>query len=206
MSSAKRKLTYGMIASDMNDENTVQLEYAGARGKYEFNVKRSLSFDEAAEFVASIVVLCFDSDNGIYRPQALDFAIRFCTHDAYANIELPNKKNIKRAYDVIYKTDLYDMVKAAVDEEQYEALVHAAVQRIKYERDMAVSAAVVQINQLIAKMNEVMADGEQIVEQMSGEEMVQRMRELEEMLKPMTAAEAVATNSEVEDNIVRLNV
>ena len=206
MSSARRKLTYGMIASDMNDNNTVQLEYVGTRGKFEFSVKRILGFDEAMEFVSSIVVLCSDLDNGVYRPQSLDFAIRFCTLAVYAGIEVPNGDNIKKAYDVIYKTDLYDMVREAVDGAQYEALVHAAVQRIKYERDMVVSAAVAQVNQLIAKMNEVMADGQQIMDQLNGEEMSERIHELEKVLKPVMAEGKAGVDSESNDNIVRLPV
>lgn len=206
MSSAKKKLTYGMIASDMNEDNTVQVQYHGARETYEFSVKRNLGFDEAMEFVSSIVVLCSGSGDGIYRPQALDFAIRFCTLEAYADISLPDMQNIKKAYDVIYRTDLYNIVKARVDGEQYDALVHAAIQRIKYERDMAVSAAAGQINQLITKMNEVMADGEQIVDQLSGEEIIERMRELEGLIGHSKPDEEVKIGGDDADNIVRLHV
>ena len=209
MSSAKKKLTYGIIASDMAEGNMVQMEYRGARRTYEFSVKKCLDFDEAMEFVSSVVALCSDGDSNEYRPQALDFAIRLCTLSAYANIELPGEANIKKAYDAVYNTDIYYMVRSAVDKEQYDALIHAAVQRIKYERDMAVSAAAAQINQLISKMNEVMADGEQIVDQLSSDEMAERMRELERLFMRQSSEKAVddsADGGDDKDNIVRLRV
>lgn len=174
-----KKVTFGMLAADMPEVEYTTVTYKGKNKEYNINVKIFLDFEEAMMFVNDIANACANSVNENYRPEVFDFAVKASALAYYAGIEIG--EDAGKVYDVIYGTDLYQRVREVINEEQFLALASAARDRVNYDRDNIVSAHTSQINELINKMDEVMRDGNQVIEQLSGDEIKKNLDDLMRM-------------------------
>lgn len=187
MSSVK-KLTYGMIAAEMPAEDKTTVVYDGAHDSIEIDVKRTLGINDAMEYVNSIVKLCADSAVPRYSPEAIDFSMRICTLASYAGIPIPDKDNLDKAYRVVYETPLYSRVIGAINKEQNGVLIDAAMKMIEFEKKTMLSAAAMQINELITKLNAFMEDSTELVSGLSSDEFRKQLDELVRLTQTLSPA------------------
>lgn len=123
-----KKITYEDCKKVINDISmlTAEVDWNGL----ELNVKKNLSFSEAANFVSYVVGLCFIEGTNEYIPEARDFAIRVCTIESYTNVELP--ESIEERNKVVYNTDLMQTVLKNVDAQQFNSLIQAIDIKLDY--------------------------------------------------------------------------
>ena len=124
-----------------NINNTETIEWNG----YTISIKRTLSLREVMEFVDNVVDTCFSSDEGIYTPEVLDFAIRYNVLVKYAGIELPD--DAFKGYDICCQTDLYDEILRHIDYNQFISMEDAIDKNIEYRTNENVAAATRQMNE-----------------------------------------------------------
>lgn len=114
-------------------------------------VKHNLPLTNMMEFVSSVVQGCFDKDNGEYMPEARDFMTRYVTMLEYSNVELPS--DVEQMYRLMYCTDVYMQVISHVDSVQYNQILKAIDIKIKHQLKMSESAAIKQVNEVVASMS-----------------------------------------------------
>lgn len=119
------------------------VEYNGRN----IEVKILLSYPEAIGFVDYVVDSCFDDDTGEYRPEILDFALRFATIESYTNINLPDKYG--EAYDFLYSIDdLLFSIKEVISKTQFTSIMDAIDNKIN-------SIVNSHASEMMAKMNDL---------------------------------------------------
>lgn len=121
-------------------EDVMKSEFANAEivqwHGIDVEIKKSIDLHLAYEFVNQVVNSCFDEDDGGYIPEIKDFAIRACTVEKYTNITLP--ENVEKLYDLMYMTDIYDLVRDKINRKQLNALVRAVDDKIEYRTDSGI--------------------------------------------------------------------
>ena len=141
------------------------------------HVKRVLSLDEAIGFVNQVVASVFDADTGDYTSEALAFATKVNVLTCYAGFEQP--KDLKKAYRLIAESDIMSLVYAVIDKVQYQELLSAIEEKLGYMKQMAVSTAARKIDELIHKIEEVMSNGSELVEEMQSPQFIDMVKRVE---------------------------
>lgn len=125
-----KKITIGKLEKICKaNEKTVVVNW----NKEELEIKKTISLADFSAFVNTVAEVCFDSDNE-YKPEYLDFAIRVNTISFYSNIALSSDG--EKTFDLLYNTDAYDVIRANVNKEQYDALMNAVEAKIEYMLDV----------------------------------------------------------------------
>lgn len=203
--SKSKKITFGMIAADMNKEENATVVVAGKNHEYTINVKRSLDIEEAMSFVEGIVMPCVNVDNGRYSPELFDLMVRIGTLVYYAGFDVPDsgEKELSDAYNVLYCTDIFDKVIAVINEDQFQALIHGARETIDHAKNMIVSSQASRLNELLEQMNIMMNDGAAAIEELSDSDVVANISDL---LKALEASKNGGTDDaeKTRDNIIEL--
>lgn len=130
-------------------ENTTTIQWNGV----DVVVKKCIPFEEMMSFVDSVVKSCFTSDNAVYVPEVKEFAVKCNLLDTYANFTLPSNASAK--YELIYQSDIVNIVLGYIDREQFQEILNAIDDKI----DNLVQANIFVINQ---RMNEVLASVEKL--------------------------------------------
>lgn len=125
---------------------------------HELVVKRLLPLNGVLEFARKVAASCFAQDTNEYLPEVRDFAIRSTVVEMYANINLPD--NLEHQYELLYMTDIFDVVFAEIDKTQFNALVDAIDDKI------AITAEA-NIQMLQSKIDDAAHSVSAIVEQVS---------------------------------------
>ena len=142
--SETNRITFDAIAVEMEVDLNAEITFEGKSETMSVRLKRLLGYEEAMAFVEDIVAQCTNIERSVYRPEAFDFSVKMNTLVHYAGVEKAD--SMESVYSVIYCTDLYEVIRGEIDEEQYMALVSAAKERINNNREIMNSL-------LIAKMN-----------------------------------------------------
>ncbi len=101
---------------------------------FNLRIKTVLSASEEASFVDSVVESCFGTEHGVgevYNPKYKDFAVRYATVMLYTNIEA-DEESAESVYDILYGTNLYDIVISHINKSQWEGMHRAVEDEIKY--------------------------------------------------------------------------
>ena len=106
-------------ANDINE-----IDWHGER----LTVRRLLSFAEAATFVSLVVADCFSENKDEYHPEAKEFSVARCMIYFYTNLRLPT--DVEKQYDLIYGTDILEVVAQYADNEQGSMIRNAIDERI----------------------------------------------------------------------------
>lgn len=119
-----------------------QIEWRGLT----IDVKNTLNLDEMRVFVRSVITACFDANGVAYHPEMKDFAMRSVLIELYTNVSLPS--GIDRIYDVVYCSDLVDVIYGAINQKQFEIMMDAVNDEIDYVINSNVEAVTKQVNTL----------------------------------------------------------
>ncbi len=147
-----------VMKNEFHNETTIQ--WHGV----DIVVKKTISLQNAMEFVNQVVNGCFSDADGDYMPELKDYAIRACMIEKYTNIRLP--ENTNTMYNMMYQTDLCEHVCAAIDKAQFTALVDAINEKLDFEAN----AAIKKITQLAEAMNTLTAEYEKMFSNVTPED------------------------------------
>lgn len=109
-------------------------------------INRILSLKSMMTFVDSVIKNCFGKEDGEYRPEVKDFAVRNCIIKHYTNISLPS--NIEKRYDLLYRSDLLNTVMNNIDQSQFSAMVRAIEEKLSHLAQANIEAINRQMNEL----------------------------------------------------------
>ena len=197
--SKTNKVTFNMISAEMDEDLNVEVTFAGKNNEIKMNVVRRLEFDDAMMFVHDIAASCKDVAGVNFLPEVFDFAVKANTLIYYAGFEAP--KEIEKAYAVIYGTNLYDVIRNEIDEEQYLALVSAAKERVNNDREIMNNTQAAKMNELIAKMDAVMNEGDSIINELASGNL---QNTIENLMAVVHGQEKPEQTAEVTSNIIPL--
>lgn len=83
-------------------------------------VRTLLSIEEISQFVNSVMGGCYDQLHDVFVPEMKDFGFRVNVVSRYACVELPD--DIEEQYEILYNTDIYDTICAAVNSAQLTSI------------------------------------------------------------------------------------
>lgn len=167
-----KKVTFNMIAVDLKDAERNELVVSD---DITMEVKYRLNFKEAIDFAQSIVSICFDEDDIDYYPEIFDAAVRISTMMVYAGVDAP--KDINKAFNVVYGTDLFERIMGMIDMNQFNILVEGAKRKIIFKRNLIESNAAVKVSDLLARIEAVTKQSEKVMENVNTDELVKSMGE-----------------------------
>lgn len=153
--SKTKKLTFNMLAAEIQPSEPAMITVRGFEDQ-PIAVQKTLSLQQALAFIKNTVSMVVDTETGEYMPEVCDFALKLNVILSYADIAIP--KDLEKAYKVVYESNLYDSVMDVINSEQYYILEDAVSDRVQYLRDMLVSGAAIQVNEMIKKMEDTMGD------------------------------------------------
>ena len=153
--SKTKKLTFNMLAAEIQPNEPAMITVRGFEDQ-PIAVQKTLSLQQALAFIKNTVSMVIDTETGEYMPEVCDFALKLNVILSYADIAIP--KDLEKAYKVVYESNLYDSVMDVINSEQYYILEDAVSDRVQYLRDMLVSGAAIQVNEMIKKMEDTMGD------------------------------------------------
>jgi hypothetical protein len=153
--SKTKKLTFNMLAAEIQPNEPAMITVRGFEDQ-PIAVQKTLSLQQALAFIKNTVSMVIDTETGEYMPEVCDFALKLNVILSYADIPIP--KDLEKAYKVVYESNLYDSVMNVINSEQYYILEDAVSDRVQYLRDMLVSGAAIQVNEMIKKMEDTMGD------------------------------------------------
>ena len=123
------------------DPPTRVVEWNGLK----IEINHTLNVKDAFELVKAVVDSSF-LDDGSYVPEATDFAMRANVIAYYSNIELPN--DMAAQYRMVYSLPIYEIVRAAINAQQFDSLYDAVERRIEMICDTDIMETRAKINQL----------------------------------------------------------
>lgn len=147
-----------------NFTNTITKEWFGI----EVAIRRVLPLEEVLMFTEDIVNTCFAAD-GTFIPQVMDFAIKDGILTRYANFTMPS--DTKKQYELIYTTDVVEMVMEEIDQEQLESIIDAADRKIDYLCDTNIREVSAKLETILKTFEEMGVAVEQMFGGMTPEDM-----------------------------------
>lgn len=115
-------------------------------------INHTLDVKDAFELVKAVVDSSF-LDDGSYVPEATDFAMRANVIAYYSNIELPN--DMAAQYRMVYSLPIYEIVRAAINAQQFDSLCDAVERRIEMICDTDIMETRAKINQLFDALDKL---------------------------------------------------
>lgn len=191
------KITFNMVAAEMDENIMTEVAFSGKNKELKISVKRRLDFEDAMKFVRDVAGSCTDINEGSYMPEAFDFSVKVNTLVYYAGFNDPD--DIQKAYSVIYGTNLYEVVRDVIDEGQYFALVSAAKERVGNDKEILNNSYAAKMNDLIYKMDEIMNEGNSVVNEITGGAVQEKLNEL---LQAANLLGNPSGNAATTDNVV----
>lgn len=83
-------------------------------------VRTLLPIQEVSMIINSVMDACYDQTHDVFMPEMKDFAFRANVVSHYACVDFPN--DIEEQYSILYNTDIFDTVVAAVNPAQIESI------------------------------------------------------------------------------------
>lgn len=182
------KLTMKMLIEKLPATERIELPLSGVFEGMTLNVRRTLPLNDAMKFVTDVAASCADVDEGEYTYSAYDFAVRANTIAYYAELKI-GKSDMNKLYRLLYETDIYDRVKAVINEKQYDALIDAVWGELEYAREMLTSTAGAKTMEILSQMGEFAAAMETMTEQMRGMDIEGAMDAMLNTIQPPSADE-----------------
>ena len=160
---ANKKMTLNALIETLPEIEKAEVKLEGGYFKdVTLQVKRMLPLGDAVNFVNDIATMCLDEERGEYQPEYFDFMVRLCVVMYYANVDLT--KDIRRAYRVLYETNLFELVYQQVNNMQASNLILAAEKRVEHARHILESSVAGKVTEMMNKMENIIAGSEQMME------------------------------------------
>ena len=108
----------------------------------------NISMENMVALINEVVNSCFDKD-GDYVPEFKDFLIRALVMQMYSNVRLP--QDIKKQYDILFGSDLFDVLVQHIDQTQYSSIVFTIDAKLAYRSSADVVMTRKTLSELIAQ-------------------------------------------------------
>lgn len=183
MSKEIKKVSINKFESALNKENVITDTLLGT-DDVTIQIKKTIPLQEMLLFVQEVVEACVDNENGEYIPEAYDFAIRVATLTHYANLSMPT--NLEKQYWLVYNTKAFEQVLTHINTRQFDDIIRAIDKKIKFMLDVISSSAVIKINDVVSKFNDIAETSEKVFSGVNAEDMmkiiqgVSKLGEIEE--------------------------
>ncbi len=165
---AKSKKTPNSVIENIVNENTdttITIQWNGV----DIGIKNSISFEEAIEFVNSVVKCCFREDNNEYIPEAKDIAIGILILEKYTDLSVPEKTDTR--YKLVCCTDIIDAVCEHINQRQLKTIIEAINEKLYYATQTNIGLFEKQIDVLIESFNDISNQMSRAFENISGDDM-----------------------------------
>lgn len=202
--SKTNKVTFGMIAAKMSPVNTKEIEIAD---DMKISVVYTLPMKDAFAFVNDVASACVNTSDEKYMPEVHDFAVRVSVLRWYAGIDMPKGKDMEKAYRVVYETDLFNKVFDEINHDQFDILLCAADERIKFECDAMMATATQSVSKLVAKMDDMVSGSAEIMKQFESEDFkatLENMMQLMQAGKDSAAKPVAGGEQSTSGNIIKI--
>lgn len=181
MSKEIKKVSINKFESALDKENVITDTLLGT-DDVTIQIKKTIPLQEMLLFVQEVVEACVDNENGEYIPEAYDFAIRVATLTHYANLSMPT--NLEKQYWLVYNTKAFEQVLTHINTRQFDDIIRAIDKKIKFMLDVISSSAVIKINDVVSKFNDIAETSEKVFSGVNAEDMakiIQGMSKLGEI-------------------------
>lgn len=160
---ASKKITINALMESIPEAETTEVNLEGGCFKdVTIRVRRTLPLEDALGFVHDIATLCTDDKTAEYSPELFDFAVRLHVLTYYANVDLT--KDVKKAYRILYMTNIFQQVYTCVDSTQCSNLILSAERKIDHWKSLMESSVAGKVSEMLKKMEDVMVGSEQMME------------------------------------------
>ena len=129
---------------------------------YELSIKKVISESDLFEIVQMIADACFNED-GEYMPEAYDVTLKLGVVSLYTNLDID--QDIETWVNVIYGTNLWELVERNISYQQLDQIYESSKNRINFRLDISRAAFEREINRAIDAIGEV---GDQMGELFAG--------------------------------------
>lgn len=166
---ANKKFTINTLMASIPEINKIDVKLEGEFFKdITLQVRRTLPLEDAMNFVRDIVATCIDDEQAEFLPELFDFAVRMYVVMYYANVDL--SKDAKKAYRILYDTDLFEQVYAHVNTAQSSNLILSAEKRIEHWKNILSSSVAGKVTEMMHKMEDVVASSAEMAETIDSED------------------------------------
>ncbi len=86
------------------------------------SIRPILSLKEMTDLVQNMLKAC-EAKQGILAPELIDFSFRLFIVSAYSLVEMPEE--VEKQYQLLYMTNLFDIVVANINPAQYQGMIRA---------------------------------------------------------------------------------
>lgn len=169
-------------------------------------ILRTLPLQSMLRFVDSVVKSCFNSETRDYMPEAKDFAILNKIVESYTNVNTPS--NYEHLYKLLYQTDLIPTVMKEVNTRQFNEMMQAIDEKIRYRAESNSERIVSKMNTIAARVNELVEQAEMLFDGISKDDIAKLASALananidEEKIVHLLMEQRDAPDSEVTDGDV----
>lgn len=87
------------------------------------HVKRAIGLMECTVLIDDVLRNSTIQDGSLFMPELIDFALRAHIVEAYTDLVLPEQVEAK--YDLLYLTDLFDVVSGVISKAQLDSIINA---------------------------------------------------------------------------------
>lgn len=156
-----KKLSITAIDRAIKEEyvNDVVCNFYGS----EFIVHRFISLESMIKFVNEVTEGCFDGDSGKYLPEIRDLITKRSLLYYYADVNIPS--DYSHLYEIIYKTDLLDIIYRNIDQAQYKDILDAIDAKIderiytnEQKFNSSIESAISSINSMAEQLESIFKD------------------------------------------------
>lgn len=154
------RISVNKFEEALNKNNTVTVRLYGTED-IDMIITTTISFTKMVQFVEDVVSACVDVETGSYVPEAYDFAIRIGVLTYYANFTMP--QSIEKQYLLVYNTGAFEQIQEHINQRQFADIVKTIDKKIKFLLDLASSAAVSKLNEVIAKIADITNTGAELM-------------------------------------------
>lgn len=191
--SKSKKLTFNMLYNSADVKpviNTVTVN------NIEVPVKSYIGLVDMIKFVREVRDSCFEDETMEYLPEAKDFAIRINTLVYYAGVAVPT--DTSKAYDLLYGTDIYNMVFEHIDDHQYYQIMCSIDDAIEHKRELIRESHASEGREILGKINELIDSTDDAVDKMNSDE-------FRNMFSGLMNAQAKEDADKPTDNVVYID-
>lgn len=119
-------------------------------------IKHTLPLKEMLEFVNDVTKICFAAETGEFLPEVKMFAVKCCVLERYANFNLPS--NVERRYNLVYNTDVYEVVMQHINHEQFNEIMDAIDDKVDNAAQANIEAINIQMAEVYNQFNNLQAE------------------------------------------------
>lgn len=162
---SEKKVSINELENAINGkfENIISKEWIGIDVK----IKRVIGVSDMIRFVRRVVDTTYEDDSE-FMPEATEFAFKSCLVEFFTNLRMPS--NAEKQYDIIYGTDIVDVILDVVSDSQIRDIRAAIKEHISHRNHVDALASAMKISELTNKVEAMVDSFGNMFDGISGED------------------------------------